>query len=335
MDQKKIGKYIAGKRKALGLTQVQLAEKLNMSNKSVSKWERGVCLPDVSLYTDLCDVLGISLNEFLAGEDLLETEIIPKSEETIINIATDNKRSRHRANGLILLLIAAVLIMAGILFNYILNDKKGVYYGSGIIPLTEESPEVQTADLLGKNEAWLYRYDINSKYNRIQIRYFWYKNGELTEDGTLLSYAFSGDHYGRGMIAILDDYENGGLTAEVTLEGRNYRYGPDGTVCDVFELPLEGQSLQEWQDTYTRSVEIPQDVIPLNTNSYETGIMVMRYDKSASPEATDAMETNEFWPKVRAYCPELAEYDYAVFITAKIYRVPSFESWKPNVKTWP
>ena len=72
MDQKKIGKYIADKRKALGLTQVQLAEKLNMSNKSVSKWERGVCLPDVSLYSKLCDVLGISLNEFLAGEDLLE-----------------------------------------------------------------------------------------------------------------------------------------------------------------------------------------------------------------------------------------------------------------------
>ena len=96
MDQKKIGKYIAEKRKALGLTQVQLAEKLNMSNKSVSKWERGVCLPDVSLYSTLCEVLGISLNEFLAGEDLLEKEIIPKSEENIINIATDSKRSRRR-----------------------------------------------------------------------------------------------------------------------------------------------------------------------------------------------------------------------------------------------
>ena len=72
MDQKKIGKYIADKRKALGLTQLQLAEKLNMSDKSVSKWERGVCLPDVSVYTKLCDTLGISLNEFLAGEDLTE-----------------------------------------------------------------------------------------------------------------------------------------------------------------------------------------------------------------------------------------------------------------------
>lgn len=50
MDLIKIGKYIAEKRKALGLTQKQLAEKLNMSDKSVSKWERGICLPDVSIY---------------------------------------------------------------------------------------------------------------------------------------------------------------------------------------------------------------------------------------------------------------------------------------------
>ena len=50
MDLVKIGKYIAGKRKALGMTQKQLAEKLNMSDKSVSKWERGICLPDVSVY---------------------------------------------------------------------------------------------------------------------------------------------------------------------------------------------------------------------------------------------------------------------------------------------
>ena len=61
MDQIKIGRYIAEKRKQLGLTQLQLAEKLGMSNKSVSKWERGVCMPDVAVYMKLCDVLGITL----------------------------------------------------------------------------------------------------------------------------------------------------------------------------------------------------------------------------------------------------------------------------------
>ena len=53
MDLIKIGKYIASKRKSLGMTQKQLAEKLGMSDKSVSKWERGVCLPDVSLITSM------------------------------------------------------------------------------------------------------------------------------------------------------------------------------------------------------------------------------------------------------------------------------------------
>ena len=79
MDLIKIGKYIAEKRKELGMTQKQLAEKLGMSDKSVSKWERGVCLPDVSVYSDLCRVLGIGIHEFLAGEDILQEEITQKS----------------------------------------------------------------------------------------------------------------------------------------------------------------------------------------------------------------------------------------------------------------
>ena len=55
MDLVKIGSYIAEKRKKLGMTQKQLAEKLGKSDKSVSKWERGICLPDVSVYLELCD----------------------------------------------------------------------------------------------------------------------------------------------------------------------------------------------------------------------------------------------------------------------------------------
>ena len=70
MDQSKIGAYIAVKRKAQDLTQAQLAQKLGVSDKSVSKWERGVCLPDVSLFQDLCGILGISINEFLPARTL-------------------------------------------------------------------------------------------------------------------------------------------------------------------------------------------------------------------------------------------------------------------------
>lgn len=66
---------ICRKRKKLGMTQKQLAEKLGKSDKSVSKWERGICLPDVSVYLELCEILGISLNEFLAGEDIEVTNV--------------------------------------------------------------------------------------------------------------------------------------------------------------------------------------------------------------------------------------------------------------------
>lgn len=72
MDQIKIGKLIAKCRKEKNITQKQLANRLGVTDKSVSKWENGICLPDVSLYKNLCEILGLSLNEFFAGEKIAE-----------------------------------------------------------------------------------------------------------------------------------------------------------------------------------------------------------------------------------------------------------------------
>lgn len=83
MNQEKIGKLIASTRKSINLTQVELATKLGVSDKSVSKWENGKCLPDVSLYKDLCNILGITLNEFFAGERIKEEEYIKKADENL------------------------------------------------------------------------------------------------------------------------------------------------------------------------------------------------------------------------------------------------------------
>ncbi len=68
MDQVKTGRLIAECRKGKGLTQAQLAEMLNTTNKSVSKWENGNCLPDTSLFEPLCGILGITINELFAGQ---------------------------------------------------------------------------------------------------------------------------------------------------------------------------------------------------------------------------------------------------------------------------
>ena len=115
MDLIKIGKYIAGKRKDHGLTQRQLAEKLGMSDKSVSKWERGICLPDVSVYSDLCQILGISINEFLAGEDIVHEDLIQKSEENIIGIAVESKRKQSHLKTIIYLLLAISVLAISII----------------------------------------------------------------------------------------------------------------------------------------------------------------------------------------------------------------------------
>lgn len=70
MDQTKIGKFIAKCRKEKKLTQAQLAEKLNITDRAVSKWETGKSIPDSSIMLELCEILGITVNELLSGEEI-------------------------------------------------------------------------------------------------------------------------------------------------------------------------------------------------------------------------------------------------------------------------
>ena len=70
IDQEKTGSFIAQVRKTIGLTQKELADKLSLSDKTISKWETGHGMPDVSVIPELCEILQISANELLAGESL-------------------------------------------------------------------------------------------------------------------------------------------------------------------------------------------------------------------------------------------------------------------------
>lgn len=85
MDQKKIGRFIAENRKLKKMTQVELAEKLGVSDRSVSKWENGRCMPDLSLFEPLCEELGITINEFLSGEKIKKEEYQEELEKNIVN----------------------------------------------------------------------------------------------------------------------------------------------------------------------------------------------------------------------------------------------------------
>ena len=76
MNQQKIGEYIAKKRKEHNMTQIQLAEKLGVSNKTVSKWENGKCMPDYSVIKQLCQTLDTSVGELLNGDDAVNKAVM-------------------------------------------------------------------------------------------------------------------------------------------------------------------------------------------------------------------------------------------------------------------
>lgn len=122
MDQVKIGNFIKECRKELGITQYELADKLNVSFKTISKWECGKGLPDVSLLLPLCNELKISVNELLSGERLLNEEYKEKAEDNLIDIIK-KEREENKKKIMIEVLIGipcivsmlSLFIMAGLL----------------------------------------------------------------------------------------------------------------------------------------------------------------------------------------------------------------------------
>lgn len=108
MNLEKIGKYIQVKRKKLNITQTNLADKLNVTNKTISRWENGNYMPDASLFKPLCDILGITISELLNGEDNKDKETINIKEQDLINYSNYlKKKSRNK----ILFLIIIILIL--------------------------------------------------------------------------------------------------------------------------------------------------------------------------------------------------------------------------------
>ena len=96
MDQIKIGKFIAEERKAKKYTQRELADKLSISDKTISKWERGNGFPEVSLLLPLCNELEITVNELLSGERLQAMDYKKKAEENMVNMIKEREENKKK-----------------------------------------------------------------------------------------------------------------------------------------------------------------------------------------------------------------------------------------------
>lgn len=114
MNQEKIGKFIAQCRKEKKMTQSELAEKLNVTDRSVSNWENGRNMPDLSLFKPICDELGVTINELLSGERLKKEKYQEKFEENMINtIDYSTRKINFVRNNL-----GIVLVIIGILLSF-------------------------------------------------------------------------------------------------------------------------------------------------------------------------------------------------------------------------
>lgn len=207
MDLVKIGKYIAGKRKALGMTQKQLAEKLNMSDKSVSKWERGICLPDVSVYMELCEILGISINEFLAGEDIDAENVEKKSEDNIIQVTKDSKKKQKNLKSILAVVttfaVIMVLVLGAVFVHKVMQPK------NYITAVDRTSAEMKTAELLsGADGAYLFNFYAKEEYKILTIYLSEYQAGELINKSKVADLDYDGiESAKRGVIAVIPDFE--------------------------------------------------------------------------------------------------------------------------------
>ena len=130
MDLIKIGKFIADCRKAKNITQEQLAEKLYITNRAVSKWERGLSLPDADKMLDLCNILDISVNELLNGEKIKMKDYEKKTNELLVELAKQEElKNKKMITDMYVLAITTVVFYIGITLLAAYTLGEGTLFG--------------------------------------------------------------------------------------------------------------------------------------------------------------------------------------------------------------
>ena len=221
------------------MTQKQLAEKLGKSDKSVSKWERGICLPDVSVYLELCEILGISLNEFLAGEDIEVTNVEKKSEDTLIQISKDSSHKQRYLKKI----IGVFAITLGIMVCNKLRQPQN--YIEAVDP---DSVEMKTAELLsGIDGTMMFRYNSKDTFQALYVYLSEYQLGQRVSHKKVLELSYEDVKSStNGLIVITPDFDN--FTAKLIAADKYSKY--------MTEIPiLEGVKNREYYGRSATTIE--------------------------------------------------------------------------------
>ena len=145
MDLIKIGKFIAARRKSAKLTQLQLAEKLGITDRAVSKWERGCCLPDAAIMQTLCGILEITVNDLLSGEVVTMENYDKEMENNLLDMVKQKEEADKRllTMEIVLVIIALLPLAPAVIIASIIpmeEWKGGLLVGLSLLPLLIAMP---------------------------------------------------------------------------------------------------------------------------------------------------------------------------------------------------
>ena len=137
MDQIKIGKFIAEQRKKNNLTQMQLAEKLSITDRAVSKWETGKAMPDVSIIPELCGILGVTVNDLFSGEVVLMENYNKKMENNLMEMAQElEKKNKIIWRSMWITMIVSIAALLAGIFAAAFFIPEGVWQLVAILSIT-------------------------------------------------------------------------------------------------------------------------------------------------------------------------------------------------------
>lgn len=207
MNQEKIGKFIAYCRKEKNMTQEELAQKLHLTDKAISKWENGRCLPDLSILEPLSKTLDFSINEILSGEKIKEEELKDHTDKNIIDVVnySDEKIKRIKrtikVSSIIMIIALATLMFASdyddikegkkpdFMFLVSKKDNKYTYLGLGsklVREVTAEETDPLYYDKKVEFGLWLITWKVNIK--DLKPEDVWIIDGHNRVKATLSSY---------------------------------------------------------------------------------------------------------------------------------------------------
>ncbi len=263
---KSLGEVLKRHRTECRMTQEFVAESIGVSRQAVSKWESGICLPDVSVYMELCGILGISMNEFLAGEDISEENIVKISEDNLIQVAKDSKTKQKNLKVIIAVMVLITVLTVSVLGSMIfrrLSQPRNY-----MMPVDRNSTEMKTAEILsGVDGAYLFRYSTKDTCRKLTIYASEYQFGKLISKEAIFGITYDEmETSPEGIIALIPDFDNFEIRMVLT---------DSDSKCTAYVPILEDVLEREY---YGRSVTQIKEMTPVQYDT-EQGVAAFIYGK--------------------------------------------------------